>query len=221
MKLIYLLGTDGAGKTTVTQRLLRQGFPGRRTRYLYCQHRPFLLWLAKLPARLLFLRRADQFRDYPAYKGRKESAVRRHPWLLRAYVWLWYCDVWLQTWPRVAWARTRTDVLVFDRYYLDWVVNLSVLQDHDLKTMLRSARTLERTLPRATLHLFLDVSEDTAFRRKSDIQSVEYLRERKARYLQLADAYHFVSIDADQPLDAVVADATRHAAAHLESPHHA
>lgn len=206
MKLIYVLGTDGAGKTTVTQRIRRAGLAGRRLSYLYCQHRPFFLWLLKLPARLLFLRRTDQFQDYRAYKGRKDAAARRHPRLLKLYAWLWYADVWLQTWPRVLWARCVADVVVLDRYYLDWVVNLGVLTGNDIDAMLRAARLLERTLPRADLHVFLDVSEETAFRRKDDIQSVDYLRERKTRYLQLAAHYGFVVVNADQPLENVVAD---------------
>lgn len=221
MKLIYVLGTDGAGKTTVTQRVLRDGLGSRRARYLYCQHRPFFLWLLKLPARLLFLRRTDQFRDYRTYKGRKDEAARRHPRLLKLYAWLWYADVWLQTWPRVWWAGWRAEVVVMDRYYLDWVVNLGVLEGNATGGMLAAARALERTLPRADLHVFLDVSEETAFRRKDDIQSVDYLRERKARYLALAPHYEFVVVNADQPLEAVVAETRTAIARVLPSPEHA
>lgn len=204
MKILYILGTDGAGKTTLTQKLRAEGLPGRRVRYLYCQHRPFFLWLAKLPARLLFVRGENQFKDYRAYKSRKDATVRRHPLLLRLYVWLWYADVWLQTWPRILWARWTADVVLMDRYYLDWVVNLGVLQGNTATDMLAEAKRLEATLPRASHHVFLDVSEETAFARKADIQSVEYLRERKQRYMQLAEAYGFELVDANQPADVVL-----------------
>lgn len=206
MKILYILGTDGAGKTTITQRLRAEGIAGRRVRYLYCQHRPFFLWLAKLPARLLFVRKENQFKDYRTYKGRKDAAARKHPGLLRLYVWLWSADVWVQTWPRVLWARLTADVVLMDRYYLDWVVNLGVLQGNDPAAMLRAARRFEATLPRANRHVFLDVSEETAFARKDDIQSVDYLRERKQRYRELGDAYAFQIVDANRPLEEVLQD---------------
>lgn len=203
-KLIYLLGTDGSGKSTMARRLLeslRQD--GQRPAYVYGQHLPVLLWLFKLPARLLFMRRTNQFKNYTGYKACKDSVRARHPRLAGLYARLLYLDAWLQVWPRMMLARWRSDVVVVDRYYLDWVVNVSVLQQTPRETMLREARMLEGFLPKAQTHLFLDVSEETAFARKDDIQSVEYLRERKQRYLQLAAHYNFRMIDANPDAETV------------------
>lgn len=197
------MGTDGAGKSTSARRLAELQFPERRVKYLYCQHRPFLLWILKLPARLFFMRRTDQFRNYDQYKTYKDRATGKRPWLTRLYALLCYFDAWLQTWPRMLWARWTADVILVDRYYLDWVVNLGVLKKNSLDGMLRDARRLEWVLPRAELHVFLDVTEATAFQRKSDIQSVEYLRERKERYLQLAPHYGFQVVDANQDAETV------------------
>lgn len=69
--------------------------------------------------------------------------------------------------------------------------------------MLRDARWLERLLPKAQSHVFLDVSEEIAFRRKNDIQSVEYLRERKERYLHLASHYRFQVVGANMDVETV------------------
>lgn len=206
MKLVYLLGTDGAGKSSVARQVAAEGITGRRVKYLYCQHRPMLIWLLKLPARLLFMRKTDEFKDYAAYKRTKQYVVGRQPVVASLYARFLYFDVWLQTWPRLLWARWTGDVVVLDRYYLDWVVNVGVLQGNGRDDMLREARKLEWTLPRADIHLFLDVDEQTAFQRKSDIQSVEYLRERKQRYNQLAVPYDFIRIDATQPLMTVVSE---------------
>lgn len=205
-RILYVLGTDGAGKTTQTRRLTEElRAAGWRATYLYCQHRPFFLWLLKLPARLLFMRKTDQFQNYDAYKARKDAVAGKRPWLTRLYAALWYFDVWMQTWPRMLWACWTSDVVLLDRYYLDWVVNLGVLKNNSLEAMQTDARRLERVLPRADLHVFLDVSEDVAFARKDDIQSVRYLRERKERYLRLAPGYQFHLVNADESADAVFA----------------
>jgi thymidylate kinase len=203
VRLMYVIGTDGAGKTTMAQRIVSEYSKALRVRYVYCQHRPFLLWLLKLPARLLFMRQADQFKNYDRYKARKDAVIRRRPWLTRLYALVWYFDAGLQTWPRLVWARWTSDVVLLDRYYLDWVVNLGVLGRNSLDAMLCDARWLERFLPRANLVVFLNVSEETAFARKKDIQSVQYLRERKERYLQLAPHYQFQVVDANQDAETV------------------
>lgn len=214
MRILYLLGTDGAGKTTVAKRVAaaRQAAGWD---YLYCQVLPLLLKPVKWLARRLFLKKTDEFKDYDAYREQKRAASGRRRRLTRLYALLWYADFLVQAWPKLWRARLRGRDLILDRFYLDTVVNQGVLQDNDLAGMLRDARLLERFLPRAELLLFLDVSEETAFRRKNDIQSVRYLRERKERYLRLAPHYGFQMIDANRTADEVFADVQARIDAHL------
>lgn len=210
MKIIYLLGTDGAGKTTVSTRLAQRGFAGRRLRYVYCQLTPILLAPFKLLARLFFLRKTDRFQDYRTYQARKASVGGRRRLLTRAYGAIWLVDQAWQAWFKLLWARLRgAETVIMDRYYLDSVVNVGVLLGNDLDGMLSAARKVERFLPRPELFLFLNVSEAVAYQRKTDIPSPEYLRERKDRYLRLAEPYRFHQINADQPLDTVIDEASK------------
>lgn len=202
--IVYLLGVDGAGKTTLAKKLLAATWPRvARTRYIYCQHRPILLWLFKLPARLLWLHGTDREADYAEYTRRKALASTQRQRLASAYALLWRLDAWLQTWPRVTWARLTSDLVIVDRYYLDWAVNLCVLRDKQPADVTSEAQALERFLPPAQLHLFLDLPEDVALGRKNDIPSKRYLSERRPYYEELARARSFTVIDATQSPEAV------------------
>jgi len=199
--LIYILGVDGSGKTTLARSL--HECDSERVEYVYCQHKPILLWLLKAPARVLFMRRTDQFKNYNAYRARKDAIVAKRRLAASIYKWAFYADVVLQTWPKLVAATARTRKVVIDRYYLDWVVNLSVMLNSDTNAMLRDAKLLERLLPKADIHVLLDLPEDVAFYRKDDIQSIAYLRERRVRYRALIDHYNFHVIDANRSPDLV------------------
>ena len=214
MRILYILGTDGAGKTTVATRVAA-AMSDRGWIYLYCQVLPFLLRPVKWFARRIFLKKADEFKDYDGYLERKQVASSKRKRLTRMYALLWYADFLIQAWPKLLRARWRGQNLILDRFYLDTVVNQGVLQNNDLNGMLRDARLLEWFLPKAELLLFLDVSEETAFQRKDDIQSIRYLRERKERYLQLAPHFGFRFVDANQTADAVFNDVCTQLEAHL------
>lgn len=207
MKIIYLLGTDGAGKTTVSTKLAAMDFDGRKLAYVYCQLTPILLAPLKLAARLFFLRKTDRFQDYRCYQERKAEVGGKRRLLNRIYCAVWLVDQAWQAWFKLLWARLRGRTLIMDRYYLDSVVNVGVLLGNDLDGMLATARRVERFLPRPDLFLFLNVSEVVAYQRKNDIPSPEYLRERKARYLQLAGPYGFQQLNADRPLEEVLCEA--------------
>jgi thymidylate kinase len=205
MTLIYILGTDGAGKTTVATRLAKEPIGGIQLNYVYCQLKPLLLRPLKWVTQRFFLRQTNQFKDYSKYQQVKRTLGQKRKWLTRIYCGVWYLDILLQIWVKLALAGLKGKPVIMDRYYLDSVVNIGVIQNSSPEEMLKAARMLEAFLPKAERCLFLNVSEAVAFARKNDIPSKEYLRERKERYLQIAPHYDFRQINADLPLDEVLA----------------
>lgn len=203
MKFVYLIGTDGAGKTTLAKRLVAERLGGVDWQYLYCQTTPILILPLQLIARRLFLKKATQFEDYEAYRANKRAASARRKLPAQLYCLVWYCDFLWQAWTKVFLAWCRRKPVIVDRFHLDCVVNCGVLLGSSTEDMLRVARRLGCLLPRPDVTVFLNVSEAVAFSRKDDIPSPEYLRERKSRYLNLVGPCGFHQLDADQPLEVV------------------
>ena len=174
-KLVYLLGTDGSGKTTNAKRLVSEGLNGYKVLYMYCQYTPILLLPFKIFAKLFLMRGTNEFQDYDKYIKKKKNYTNKMKLLTSIYSIVWYMDYIMQTlFQLFNVKRKKADIVIIDRYYLDSVVNLACLQDLSNQQMVNEAKLIEYLLPQADLHIFLDVSEEKAFSRKNDIQSIEY-----------------------------------------------
>jgi len=203
-QIIYLLGTDGSGKTTNALQLVNDGIGDFRLAYLYIQYMPILILPLKLIAKLFFKKTETFFGDYDGYSKRKKKYASKLKALTRMYCLIWYFDHIVQIYIKLFFVRLKKpDIIIIDRYYLDSVVNLACLQNLNHNQMLADAKKIENLLPKASYHVYLDVSEAEAFRRKNDIPSIDYLRERRNKYLSLAPVYDFLIINADNTPETV------------------
>jgi thymidylate kinase len=207
MKIIYLLGIDGSGKTTLAKRIVKDNEDKHKFKYMYLQYFPFILKPIKLLAKKTLLKGTHEFKNYYEYHKKKKEFSNKRRRLTRLYSYIWYLDYYLQIIPKLIQIKANKEtVYVVDRYYLDSIINLACLLDMDKDQILKDSRRFEKLLPRADLHFYLELDEEIAFKRKNDIQSPQYLRERKEKYLCIADEYQFVSIDASKKLDSVYSD---------------
>jgi len=203
-KLVYLIGIDGSGKTTNAEQLVAEGMNGYKILYMYCQYRPILLLPFKIFAKLFLMKSTNEFLDYDKYIKKKKDYTKKMKFLTRVYSLVWYFDYILQAWFHLLIIKSRkADLIILDRYYLDSIVNLACLQDLNSQQMVNDAKLIGNFLQKADLHIFLDVSEENAFSRKNDIQSVEYLKERRQKYFELAKQYNFKYINANLAKDIV------------------
>jgi len=195
-RLICITGIDGSGKTTLAQRLvsrLREAYPN--VQHVHSFHFPILLKPFKVAARFLFVRGTDEFGNYLHYRDRKISASRRHRFLSKLYGGIWFLDYCLQAFFRVALPNVVGKTIVADRYIFDAALNVCLSIDLPIHTAYRLIDLFFQFNPRPDVVFLIDLPEEIAFARKNDIQSVEYLRERRDQYLVMAERFGFHILD--------------------------
>jgi thymidylate kinase len=91
--------------------------------------------------------------------------------------------------------------VVCDRYIFDTMVDLH----QDLHVPISRIRGIfgARWIPQPNCKVLLDLKEETAFGRKTDTASVDYLRNRRTMYLDIAREYGLTVVDAGQPIEAI------------------
>lgn len=209
-KLINIIGIDGAGKTTLAKSLTDDlKITDKSVHYRYCQYFAKILYPIKLFAKLSIMRKADEFGDYNRYNRTKKATSNRFPLLANIYAFTWLIDYIFQVFFKVTVPVFFGQKLIIDRYIFDIAVNLSITTNNEIVYAVKLIRFFLIFAPKPDLTVFIDLAEEIALSRKDDIQDIEYLRERRKRYLSLAKAYGFIVIDGAKSQEQVLYDAKR------------
>lgn len=211
MSLVVLLGTDGAGKSSVaTAAVERLRAGGVEADVRWARWKPFLLRPARAVIARLWLTnpRFARGRDEPAEVTEVKRAVVGGNGLLgRAYLLLACLDYWVQQAPFLL-LRRRRRVLLLDRYWYDLLIDACGNAPGAEDTAVRLVRgPWQHLFPAPRSVLFLDVSPEVAFARKQGENSFSYLERRVTIYRSVARALGAQRIDADQGLETVVREA--------------
>jgi thymidylate kinase len=215
MFTVAFIGPDGAGKTTVAHEVKqRLGHPAA---YMYMgvnwEASDQLLWSTRLMQRLR--RRGVGTHGYSGPRsGVVDEAPPPFPRRMLAASWsgLALANRLAEEWHRqyLAWLCVRRGVIViFDRHFFpDYFADDIAAPNRSLGRRLHGF-LLDRVYPKPDVLLYLDAPPELLHARKGE-GTLESLEQRRQDYLGLARyVRHFVIIDASQPLDQVVSDATQ------------
>ena len=219
MFTVAIIGADGAGKTTVTRRLV-ESLP-LPVRYVYMGINLEASNLV-LPTTRLWLEMkrsrgkrpdiggpADPTLVKPRPKGYLKRLARGLKTALRV------ANLMAEEWFRqsVVWFyQIRRFIVVFDRhFFFDYYFHHILHPDVNLSLSERlHGFVLNRFYPRPDLVVCLDAPGKVLFARKGEA-SASLLERRRQEYLQLqGEVKNFVRVDAMQPLDQVVEEVSAH-----------
>jgi thymidylate kinase len=225
MFTVALIGPDGAGKTTIARALERSlALP---VKYLYMgvnwDASDHMLPTTRVVRAVRRLRRSASGNaggGRPDFSAAGSTRPRRVGAMRAAWRALALANRLAEEWYRqaLAWKYVRAGVVVvFDRHFF---------ADYHARDVAGASRSVGRRLhglllarayPKPDLVVFLDAPAELLFARKGE-GTVESLEERLADYRRLEEiAPRFVTVDASNPLDQVIADVAETIAAFAAS----
>lgn len=214
MKLIYLTGIDGCGKTTHAK-LLVNGLQRKGIDAKY-------LWLRWEPS---FRRIIKAFRSVKesglTHEGQRsdEESFKQQTWLdfkrriltnpVIRQLWL-YCASYdyYRSYKR-SFKKLSPDIIVIDRYLADFIIDQAVnLGIAPADTALISKNTFLKKFHSPDLNIIIDLPAQEGYRRKNDGTPLSYLEIREKYYLSMngKDTLHFDGLNSIDELSSQITE---------------
>lgn len=170
-QFVVMLGPDGCGKSTVIHGLIRHAVEESLYSAIFHFHwRPGLL-----PQLSAFSKRGaavdfgvDRFNPHKAPPASLPSS-----WVRVAY---YACD-YVAAWPLIALHRSRGALILFDRYFYDFIVDPLRMRVHPAT---RLPRRLSHVVPGPDKVIVLECDPVVAYARKAELPVDEAARQRSA-----------------------------------------
>ncbi len=201
-RFICFIGIDGSGKTTLAKALIKfSNKNGNYYHYVWAHNQPIFVAPFRKAWQLIFLRNKNMFTNYDDYNETKKRVARKSIILNAFYLFIHSVDYILWIVLRVQLPLLFGRRIVCDRYVYDVAVNLSLLLDYQFQETVKFINIYFKYIPKPDLVFLIDVPEEVAFKRKNDIPSLSYLRDRRIIYSELARLYSICKLDGTTGID--------------------
>ncbi len=180
-----MLGPDGAGKSTLVDRMTRRLGPSFRA-------------IGKFHFRHRFSRRQKEME--PVTNPHRETPRGTLASICKLLYWL--LDCWFGYFVNICPARLSAKLVIFDRYCPDILVDPRRYRLP--QSCIWLAKLVVSLAPRPDLFILLDVPSKVAQQRKPEVSPGESVRQRLAYLLMFQALPNAVVVDATRPIDEVV-----------------
>jgi len=198
---ICFIGIDGSGKTTLAQRLVaRLDAEKIPVKYVWGSTDMHLSKLLVAIAKATFLRGSSASENYMEYK-KSVNRIFRNPFIAQCYKSLLLFEQFYQSIYKVRIPLLFGKTVVCDRYIYDTALGLSVDLDQSKERLVNEVRRLLKMFPKPDLVFLIDIAEETAFARKNDVYSIDYLKLRRQRYLAMSREFKMECLNGDNAID--------------------
>lgn len=188
MKIIYISGIDGCGKTTQATYLVETlKKKGLSVEYQWLRWEPSIVNGLKLIKRLLG-KNAKQTQKAAANNEKadsKWSAIKKRLMKSRLfrYLWLKYASIDYHRAYKKAVKNWKSDIIIMDRYIFDFTVDQSInfkLGIDEMNEAFEHSKIAKMHNPE--LNIIINIPAEVGYKRKMDGTSVSYLEEREKLY---------------------------------------
>lgn len=212
ISLICFIGIDGSGKTTLAKNITAHLNKGKSNPAIYVYAR-FKLILSKPVVYIgnkLFLRKSDICENYNEYSNKKKKLFNQYKFTRRIYLNFLFLDYLLQLLFKIKFPMLLGKTVVCDRYVYDTVItDMAVDMNLRMDEVFSLVNRCFLIVPKPSITFLVDVYEETAYNRKDDVPSLEYLTDRRSLYLQLAEHYGMIVLDGNNTSEEVTKSCLR------------
>lgn len=182
---ICFTGIDGSGKTTQAKKLAKNlKSDNTEFEYVYARFNPYLFkYIIKL-SKMIFIRGQKPYKERT---HSKKKVLKEHSFLSKMYYKILLTEYYLQLIYKIKIPLFLGKNIVCDRYIFDTIIT-DISVDSNLKNdeMFQQIIKYLSKLPFPDIIFLIDVDETIAYNRKNDVESIEYLTDRKKGYLYFA-----------------------------------
>ena len=206
MKNIFIcfIGIDGSGKTTVAKKMVEVLLNyDIRSKYVWGGYSLVVLLPFVKMVRKAITRKHNPFTDYSQYHSRLKEFGKRKV-LFKIYQHLLLFEYLIEIFIKIKIPLWLGRSIVSDRYIFDTATNIASNYDLSFEEYRRLIDNLLRLCPKPDIIYFVDTPEEIALKRKNDIPSLDYLRNRRKYYKRISENYDIVTLNGLSDLDYLV-----------------
>lgn len=205
MKIIYISGIDGCGKTTQAKLLLEHlTSKGYSAEYQWLRWEPSIIPVIKKLKNAFSRKKLSDIENTTTnIKGENEGHAKWgklkntlfSSWFFRK-IWLFYATRDYYNAYNKVYKSWTSEYIIMDRYLIDFIIDQSLNYGDEVSDFIEKTRkTAIGKMEPATLSILIDIPARVGYERKLDGTSLAYLEERRSRYLGVPDSEKVLRLD--------------------------